>query len=161
LNGKGTEKEYFINIMVKKNGFWLSDPKRVGEYNKSNLQYSTGSGGKVGRRGSNSKARHTVVFLRDGDTVITENQQRAIRKKGIALPKHRLAIKNGQKKPSGAGIKALLLPNEIVLSKQQARSVEAQGGKLPTWGLQNEPGPIKRRGDKGGCCRVKKKKKKK
>ena len=96
--------------MVKRKGFWLSDKGRRRQYLKSNIQYSNGSGGKVGRRGSNSKARHTLVYLRDGDTVITEKQQRAIRKKNIKLPKHRLAIKKGITKPTTIkkGVKALL-----------------------------------------------------
>ena len=146
----------------RKKGFWLPDDKRKSQYRKSNIQYSNGSGGRVARKGSNSKARHTVVFLKDGDTVITEKQQRAIRKKGINLPKHKLAIKRGTSNPRGQrGIKALLLPNEIVLNKSQARDIEKRGGKLPTWGLQNEPGPIEKRGDKGGVCSCKKKKKKK
>ena len=106
----------------RKKGFWLPDDKRKAEYRKSNMQYSNGTGGRAKRQGSNSKARHIVAFLRDGDTVITEKQQRAIRKKGIKLPKHSLAIKKGVTNPRGQqGIKALLLPNEIVLTKAHAR----------------------------------------
>ena len=144
----------------KKKGFWLSDKRRHQEYQKSNLQYSV-NGGKVGRAGSNSKARHTPVWLKDGDSVITEKQQRAIRKKGIKLPKNKLPIQKGAAPRGGRGTKALLLPNEIVLTAAQARSIERQGGKLPTWGLQSTPGPIEKKGDRGGKCRCKKKKKKK
>ena len=142
----------------KEKNFWLSNRRRAQEYRKSNLQYSV-NGGKVGRRGSNSKARHTPVWLKDGDSVITEKQQRAIRKKGIKLPKHKLPIQKGSA-PRGSGTKALLLPNEIVLTSAQARSIEQQGGKLPTWGLQSTAGPIKKKGDKGGRYRKKKRKKK-
>jgi hypothetical protein len=144
----------------KEKNMWLSNRRRAEEYKKSNLQYSV-NGGKVGRRGSNSKARHTPVWLKDGDSVITEKQQRAIRKKGIKLPKNKLPIQKGSAPRGGRGTKALLLPNEIVLTSAQARSIEQQGGKLPTWGLQSTAGPIKKRGDKGGRCRCRKKRKKK
>ena len=126
-------------------GYWLSNHRRAAEYKKSNIQYGNG---KVGRTGINSKARHAVVALREGDVVITEAQQRAIRKKNISLPKHKLSINKGKRKLAGTA--ALLLPKEIVLNAAQAKKVERLGGKLPSWGLQSTPGPIKKRGDKGG-----------
>jgi len=144
----------------KEKNFWLSNGKRAREYQKSNLQYSV-KGGKVGRAGSNSKARHTPVWLNHGDSVITEKQQRAIRKKGIKLPRNKLPMQRGSAPRGTNGTKALLLPNEIVLTAAQARSIEQQGGKLPTWGLQSTAGPIKKKGDKGGRYRKKKKKKSK